>query len=48
VHLTLASTNEPGVHHGRLPTPDDGSDLRLRVVGATTRFEVSLAREVSW
>ena len=48
VHLTLASTNEPGVHHGRLPTPDHGSDLRLRVVGATTRFEVSLAREVSW
>src|SRR5262245_1803856 len=43
VQATLEPTNEPGVHRGRLPT-DDGSDLRLRVVGTTTRFEVSLAR----
>jgi len=48
VLATLEPTNEPGVHRGRLPTSDDGSDLRLRVVGTTTRFEVSLAREVSW
>jgi hypothetical protein len=48
VQATLAPTNEPGVHRGRLPTSDDGPDLRLRVVATTTRFEVSLAREVSW
>ena len=45
---TLEPTNEPGVHRGRLPAPGDGADLRLRVVGMSTRFEVSLAREVSW
>ena len=48
VLATLEPTNEPGVHRGRVPTPGDGSDLRLRVVGTTTRFEVSLAREVNW
>ena len=48
VLATLEPTNEPGVHRGRVPTPGDGSDLRLRVVGTTTRFEVSLSREVNW
>jgi len=48
VLATLEPTNEPGVHRGRVPTPGSGSDLRLRVVAANTRFEVSLAREVSW
>src|SRR5262245_41489313 len=48
VLATLEPTSEPGVHRGRVPTPGSGSDLRLRVVAANTRFEVSLAREVSW
>ena len=48
VIATLQPTNEPGVHRASVPTPGEGAELRLRVVGASTRFEVSLAREVSW
>ena len=45
---TLEPTSEPAVHRGRVATTGSGADLRLRVVGPHTRFEVSLAREVSW
>lgn len=48
VLATLEPTGEPGVHRGGVPTPGEGADLRLRVVGTSRRFEVSLAQEVIW
>jgi len=48
IFATLEATGEPGVHRARVATPGQGADLRLRIVGPGTRFEVSLAREVNW
>src|SRR5262249_32683569 len=39
VNVTLQPTSEPGVHRAGVPMPGEGADLRLRVVGASTRFE---------
>lgn len=46
VQTTLLPASEPGVHRGRLP--NIARDLRLRVAGPGTRFEVSLAGETRW
>jgi hypothetical protein len=46
VQTTLVPAGEPGVLHGRLPSI--AQDLRLRVAGPGTRFEVSLAGETRW
>lgn len=46
VQTTLVPADEPGVHRGRLP--NIARDLRLRVAGPGTRFEVSLAGETRW
>ncbi|HXG04883.1 MAG TPA: hypothetical protein VNO23_15900 [Candidatus Binatia bacterium] len=46
VQTTLAPAGEPGVHRGRLP--NIAQDLRLRVAGPGTRFEVSLAGDTRW
>jgi hypothetical protein len=46
VQTTLAPADEPGVHRGRLP--NIAQDLRLRVAGPGTRFEVSLAGDTRW
>jgi hypothetical protein len=46
VQTTLAPAGEPGVLRGRLP--NIAQDLRLRVAGPGTRFEVSLAGETRW
>jgi hypothetical protein len=46
VQTTLVPADEPGVHRGRLP--NIAQDLRLRVAGPGTRFEVSLAGDTRW